>query len=200
MLISSFELLLKPQFSKGVVDPKSPISNLSRTVIQAYFLTISNVNTFDVTVALEFTIRFPIDSVKELPTSFKDLIDAVDITGTNLIPPKGNDPLVPELVNNNKARLTFTIPSNATSLLVLQPDFINNLNLLQDANFEARGYAEISIISLSGSETATLLVTPQLRGTFFKDLNAKDFPDFGLDQIAYDLPVKNGGVFEFSNS
>jgi hypothetical protein len=201
MLISSFELLLKPQFPKDAPIPTTQgvpdIKQLSRTVIQAYFLTISNVNTFDVTVSLEFTIKFPTDTVPEVPKSFKDLIDALDITGKNLF----NTQLVPEIVpGSDKARLTFTIPSNTTSLLVLQPDFISKPQLLNDANFEARGYAEISVISLSGSETATLLVTPQLRGTFFKDLAAKDFPNIGLDQIAYTLPVRNGGVFEFSNS
>lgn len=200
MLISSFELLLKPQFPKDapVPSPGLPdITKLSRTVIQAYFLTISNVNTFDVTVSLEFTLKFPTDPVPEVPKSFKDLIDALDITGKNIF----NAQLVPEVVpGNDKGRLTFTIPSNATSLLVLQPDFISNPQLLKDANFEARGYAEISVLSLAGSETATLLITPQLRGTFFKNLNTTDFPNIGLDQIAYDLPVRNGGVFEFSNS
>lgn len=200
MLISNFELLVKPQFPKDAPVPPAgvpDITKLSRTVIQAYFLSISNVNTFDVKVSLEFTIRFPSDTVPELPKSFKDLIDALDITGKNLF----DTQLVPEIVpGNDKARLTFTIPCNTTSLLVLQPDFVSKPQLLKDANFEARGYAEISVLSLKSSETATLLVTPQLRGTFFKDLDAKDFPNIGLDQIAYGLPVRNGGVFEFHNS
>ena len=200
MLLSTFELLLKPQFPTGVsTDPN--VAAISRTVLQGYFLTVANVNFFDVTISLVFTIKFPEDvtSKSSSPSSFKDFIDAVDITGSNnLTPPI---PLVPELVPaNNKARITYTIPSNATSLLVLLPDFVSNPQFLTDANFEARGYVEIFLSSLSGSDAATLLVTPQQRGTFFRDLSATDFPNIGLDQIAYDLPVSNGGVFQLSNA
>ncbi len=198
MLLSTFELLLKPQFPKGASTSPS-VAALSRTVLQGYFLTVANVNFFDVTISLVFTIRFPKDTTPESPSSFKDFINAVDITGSNnLTPPI---PLVPELVPaNNKARITYTIPSNATSLLVLLPNFVSNPRFLTDANFEARGYVEIFLSSLSGSDSATLMVAPQQRGTFFRDLSATEFPNIGLDQIAYDLPVSNGGVFQLSNA
>ena len=200
MLLSTFELLLKPQFPKdGPKDPR--IDAITRTVLQGYFLTVANVNYFDVTISLVFTIRFPVDPTleTEFPLNFKDFIDAVDITGSNnLTPPI---PLVPELVpENNKARLTYAILSNATSLLVLLPNFVANPEFLTRPNFEARGYVEIFLSSLSGSDSATLLVTPEQRGTFFKDLNATEFPNIGLDQITYNLPVSNGGVFHLSNA
>ena len=207
MLVSTFEVLLKPQFPRipGVSDAQ--IEALTRTTIQGYFLTIANVNFFPVTVSLVFTIRFPVDPMgtsTERPTSFQDFIDAVDISGQNIFPtsPQNSSQatLVPEIVpQNNKARLTFTIPENTTSLFVLQPDFIRKPELLQEANFEARGYVEIFLSSLSGSDTATLLVNPEQRGTFFKDLDAKDFSKIGLDQTTYNLPVSNGGVFKLSN-
>jgi hypothetical protein len=201
MLVSTFEVLLKPQF------PKIPggFDALTRTTIQGYFLTIANVNFFPVTVSLVFTIRFPIDldpmgTSTERPTSFQDFIDAVDISGQNIFPNNPQATLVPEIVpQNNKARLTFTIPENTTSLFVLQPDFIRKPELLQEANFEARGYVEIFLSSLSGSDTATLLVNPEQRGTFFKALDAKDKSKVGLDQTTYNLPVSNGGVFKLSN-
>jgi hypothetical protein len=192
MLVSTFEVLLKPQF------PKIPggFDAVTRTTIQGYFLTIANVNFFPVTVSLVFTIKFPTDpdDHSERPTSFADFIDAVDISGQNIF-----GTLVPEIVpQNNKARLTFTIPENATSLFVLQPDFINQPDLLKEANFEARGYVEIFLSSLSGSDTATLLVNPEQRGTFFRTLD--DNPSgVGLDQTTYNLPVSNGGVFKLSN-
>ena len=200
MLLSTFELLLKPQFPTdapaGSDSEVSDVAKLSRTVIQGYFLTIANVNSFDVTVSLVFTVRFPNDTRHETPTSFKDIIDAIDISGQNFF-----GSLVPELgAENTKARLTFIIPANATSLLVVQPDFINNPQLLRDANFEARGYVEIFLSALSNSNCATLLVTAQQRGTFFKTLDADALADIGLDQVAYDLPVSNGGVFMLSNS
>jgi len=193
MLVSTFEVLLKPQF------PKIPggFDAVTRTTIQGYFLTIANVNFFPVTVSVVLTIKFPTDpdDASERPTSFADFIDAVDISGQNIF-----GTLVPEIVpQNNKARLTFTIPENTTSLLILQPDFINQPDLLKEANFEARGYVEIFLSSLSGSDTATLLVNPEQRGTFFKDLAAKTPSDVGLDQTTYNLPVSNGGVFKLSN-
>ncbi len=197
MLVSTFEVLLKPQF------PRIPggFDAISRTAIQGYFLTIANVNFFPVTVSLVFTIKFPteLDDPSERPTSFDEFIDAVDISGQNIFPNNPQATLVPEIVpQNNKARLTFTIPENATSLLVLQPDFINRPEMLKEANFEARGYVEIFLSSLSGSDTATLLVNPEQRGTFFRTLD--DNPSgVGLDQTTYNLPVSNGGVFKLSN-
>ncbi len=197
MLVSTFEVLLKPQFPKDAPLPNGlDISKLSRTVIQGYFLTIANTNFFDVTVSLIFTVEFPQDTTPELPKSFKDFIDAIDITGKNIFP-GNNSPakLIPILIpEQNKARLTFTIPKNATSLVILQPDFISQPQLLKDTNFESRGYVEIFVSSQSSSESATLLVTPQLRGTFYKDLNATNFSDVGLDQIAYDLPTATGSA------
>ncbi len=205
MLVSTFEVLLKPQFPKDVPLPPGgqDISKLSRTVIQGYFLTIANVNFFDVTASLIFTVEFPKDTTPELPKSFQDFIDAVDITGKNLFP--GNDlqaKLIPELIpQHNKARITFTIPKNATSLVILQPDFISQPQLLKSTNFEARGYVEIFVSSQSTSASAALLVTPQSRGTFYKDLSATNFSDVGLDQIAYDLPTATGSsLFNFQLS
>lgn len=205
MLVSTFEVLLKPQF------PKIPggFDALTRTTIQGYFLTIANVNFFPVTVSVVLTIKFPIDpdDASVRPTSFADFIDAVDISGQNVFPigtplpiPTGlQATLVPEIINN-KARITFTIPENATSLFVLQPDFIQKPDLLKDANFEARGYVEIFLSSLSGSDTATLLVNPEQRGTFFKALDTKDPAAVALDQTTYNLPISNGGVFKLSNA
>ncbi|MBD3883092.1 hypothetical protein IFO70_15110 [Phormidium tenue FACHB-886] len=198
MLVSTFEVLVKPQ-----LPSTTPIGKLSRKVIQGYFLTIANVNFFPVTVSLVFTVKFPNDpdSKTELPTSFNDFLQVVDISGQNLF--KGGFAqanLIPEIVpENNKARLTFTLPANGTGLLILQPD-VTKKDVLSGADFEARGYVEIFLSSLSGSDTATLLITPEQRGTFFNDLNGATPDDVNLDQIAYALPVSNGGVFTLSNA
>lgn len=196
MLVSTFEVLVKSQ-----LPPVPGLKNLGRNVIQGYFLTIANVNFFPVTVSVVFTIKFPADptDATEEPTSWKDFLDVVDISGQNLF--NGEFPqatLVPEIVpQNNKARITFTIPENGTSLLLLQADITKSAF---PTNFEARGYAEIFLSSLSGSDAATLLVTPEHRGTFFKDLAGTTPDEIGLDQIAYALPVSNGGIFKLSNS
>jgi hypothetical protein len=199
MLVSTFEVLVKPQ-----LPDVAKIAGLSRTVIQGYFLTIANVNFFPVTVSIVFTIKFPRDpsDPNARPQSFDDFLDAIDVSGKNLLSifdPEAK--LVPELVpQNNKARLTFTLPENDTGLLILQPDILSpTLNLLSQKNFEARGYVEIFLSSLSGSNDATLMVTPEHRGTFFKDLDGETTADIGLDQIAYTLPVTNGGIFNLSN-
>jgi hypothetical protein len=194
MLVSTFEVLVKPQ-----LPSVAGIANLSRNVIQGYFLTIANVNFFPVTVSVVFTVNFPEDPEDPitLPKNFADFLNAVDISGINLI---SSNQLVPETVpKNNKARLTFTVPENTTGLLILQANILNPATLLA-ANFEARGYVEIFLSSLSGSDSATLLVTPEHRGTFYKDLNGATLADVGLDQIAYALPVSNGGIFTLSNS
>jgi hypothetical protein len=192
-LVSTFEVLLKPQLPAVAGTGK-----LSRKVIQGYFLTIANVNFFPVTLSLVFTLKFPSDlnNPGARPTSWTDFLDVVDISGENLFPG-----IVPEIVPaNNKARVTFTLPGNGTGLLLLQPNILPSSDILATANFEARGYVEIFLSSLSGSDTATLLLTPEHRGTFFQDLKGKTPDAVGLDQIAYALPVSNGGVFKLSNA
>jgi hypothetical protein len=187
MLVSTFEILLKSQ-----LPPVPGLAKLNRKVIQGYFLTIANVNIIPVTVSVVFTIKFPTGGN---PSSFADFLDGLDISGTNLF-----GSLIPEAVpSNNKARLTFTLPENATGTLVLQAD-ITQPAILAAENFEARGYVEIFLSSLSGSDQATLLVTPEHRGTFYKNLKGSTPDAVGLDQIAYALPVSNGGVFTLSNS
>ena len=198
MLVSTFEVLVKPQLPSipGITD------KLSRKVIQGYFLTIANVNLSPVTVSVVFTLNFPKEEMggTRLPRNFKDFLDAVDISGKNLF--TGTDieaTLVPEMgAKRTKARLTFTLPANDTGLLILQPDILI-ASTLSDANFEARGYVEIFLSSLSDLDKATLIVTPEQRGTFFKNLGGTTLAEVGLDQIAYCLPVSNGGVFKLSN-
>jgi hypothetical protein len=207
MLVSTFEVLVKPQLPRASdLPPGIPIpaglGNLSRNVIQGYFLTIANVNFFPVTVSVVFTIKFPEDPGGTIlsPINFDDFLNAVDISGVNLF--AATTPaakLIPEVVpQNNKARITFTLPENGTGLLILQPNILND-KVIADAKFEARGYVEIFLSSLSGSDEATLLITPEQRGTFFTDLNGATPADVGLDQIAYALPISNGGVFRLSN-
>jgi hypothetical protein len=78
MLISTFELLLKPQLPPGI---PGVVSNLSRNVIQGYFLTIANLSSFDLALSLVFTTRLT------PPTTLTDFIDFVDTSGTNISGP-----------------------------------------------------------------------------------------------------------------
>ena len=193
MLVSTFELLVKRQFPKQEALPvqvpqdlKSKIEKLSRTVIQGYFLTISNVNAFDVTLSLVFTI------ISNPPVKIKDLVAFIDVDESNMV---AN--IQPDFVPN-KIRFTRTIGASDTGLFLLQPNILKP-ELLQNEKFEVRGYVEIFISSLStGHNSAKLLLTPEQRGTFYKSLKSKETP-VQLDQIAYSLPTSHGGsLFELS--
>lgn len=177
MLVSTFELLVKPQLPKELQQP--PFDKISRTVIQGYFLTLANVTNRDVRVSLVFTALSP--TLDPATT-----VTFLDISGGNV---RGD--VAPE--SPGKTSFPITIPANDTGLFILQPDpaLLNNT----DPDFEVRGYVEIFLSSLSFSRTTTLLLTPEHRGTFFKDLTAAD-PQ--LDQIIYPLPTATGSsLFRF---
>lgn len=197
MLVSTFELLVKSQLPgpnqvKPPLDPPPPevldkLKKLGRTVIQGYFLTISNLNSFEVTVSLVFTALTPLISIKET-------ITLLDVTGENIQGDLSNPGLL-----DGKARYTLTIQANDTGLFILQPDFFANPELINRPSFEVRGYVEIFMSSLSkGEQSAKLLLTPEHRGTFYKNLDKED-PQ--LDQIVYPLPTAKGGsLFELCYS
>jgi hypothetical protein len=191
MLVSTFELLVKPQFPKeadfpAVIPPEliESISKITRTVIQGYFLTISNLNAYDVTISLVFTI------VSNPPISIPDLVGFLDVDETNMIATIEPD------FSPNKIRFTRTIPASDTGLFLLQPNILMP-DLLTNEAFEVRGYVELFISSLStGYSTAKLLLTPEHRGTFYTSLKIDPIQ---LDQIAYALPTAHGGsLFELS--
>jgi len=196
MLVSTFELLVKRQFPKPADLPiivpdelKPKIQQLSRTVIQGYFLTISNLNAFDATISLVFTV------VSTPPVETSKLVALLDVDGINV----GELPdLEPDLALN-KIRFTRKIPASDTGLFLIQPNILIP-KLLEKENFEVRGYVEVFISSLStGFNAAKLLLTPEHRGTFYTDLDEPKKSPLQLDQIAYALPTAHGGsLFELS--
>lgn len=178
MLISTFELLVKPQLPPGL---PAPISNLGRNVIQGYFLTIANLNLVDLALSVVFTIRGDVSGI----------ITFLDTSGVNIT---GN--LTPDIGPNKFRFSPLFLAAQATGLLIIQP----NPSLISTLDFEVRGYAEIFLSSLSGTLTnIQLQVTPEQRGTFFGDPTQANIADRGLDQIAYSLPVQNGGFFTLSS-
>jgi hypothetical protein len=179
MLISTFELLVKSQLPSTVSPPTSipaALSAVSRTVIQGYFLSVSNLNNSSIALSLVFTAVSP-------PLSALNTIVFVDADGNNVI-----GDVLPSIPN--KSRFTLNLNANDTGLFILQPDIISNPNLLNTKDFEVRGYAEVFLSSLSPIQRGRILITPEQRGTFFKDLTATD-PQ--LDQIIYSLPTSTGG-------
>lgn len=177
MQISTFELLVQP------IAPKPFNANVSRRVIQAYFLTISNLDApgaDDVVLSLQFT-----------PTNELKANETFTITDT------GGGNVFGELSpsdDTGKPSANITLPAGKTALFVLQPDISKsapNPASLDVAKYEVRGYVELFLSTFSPNPAANLLVSPQVRGTFVpNDLAAAD-PDF--DQQAYSLPTPNGG-------
>jgi hypothetical protein len=202
MIVSTFELLVKDQLPKlSNVTTQSPpasptgptpapgvlakLEKLRRTVIQGYFLTISNLNASELVLSVVFTFSSdaPID----------DILGVLDLTGSSknkILNLDERDIFEPK----KKVRYTFKIDGSATVLLLLQPDIIFS-NLLETKNFEVRGYVELFVSAFSSDvQTAFLQVTPEQRGTFFRSLENGE-PTV-LDSIQYALPVANGGYLQ----
>jgi hypothetical protein len=190
MLVSTFELLLKPQLPKlGGLTPEltKKLKGLSRTVLQGYFLTIANPNKYDVEVALKFT---SVDGTNP----FEKTITFFDATGVN----------DPGKLNQDGTITLKKIVARDTGLFLLQPDVtFKDGELFRDGvGFELRGYVEIALTKPTPSEDTALLLTAEHRGTFFKNtemLTSKGLEDYvmasdlNLDQIAYQLPMASGG-------
>jgi hypothetical protein len=178
MQISTFELLVQP------IAPKPFSPDVSRRVIQAYFLTIANVDPVgsdDVVLSIQFT---PTTDLKN-----NQIFTIVDTGSGNVFGDLSDDDIT------GKPSQNITLPAGKTALFVLQPDISKaapNPASLDVAKLEVRGYVELFLSPLSPSPTANLLVSPQIRGTFTpNDLTAAD-PDF--DQQAYGLPTPSGGA------
>lgn len=177
MQISTFELLVQP------IAPPPFSSAVSRRAIQAYFLTISNIDAAgspDVVLSIQFT------PTQDLNTN--EIFTIVDTGSGNVF-----GDLTPDDVTGKPSQ-KITLPAGKTALFVLQPDISKsapNPASLEVAKLEVRGYVELIVSPLSPSPTANLLVSPQVRGTFVPNDLATPNPDF--DQQAYSLPTPGGG-------
>lgn len=193
MIVSTFELLVKPQLPKNLPGDlpdavKEKIERLRRTVTQGYFLTIANLSPVDIFLSLAFTVKLPSGM------SINDLIAFLDTTGGDVPDLSGRLQPVPD--SNKFIYSPLPLVSQNTALFLLQPDFVSKPQLLSDANFEVRGFVEVLLTSFpSGVSDVTIQVTPEHRGTFFSNLTGDG--SAGRDQIAYSLPVQNGGLFTF---
>ncbi len=194
MLISTFELLVKPQLPKDDILDRVPnlpaavknkVAQLRRNAIQGYFLTIANPGTQDLVLSLVFTVKNSVDLDRIVPI--------LDITNSD--DTFGNLTITPTRLGNKLRFSPLTLAAGDTALFLLQPNFLSFPQLLVDTNFEVRGYVEVFPSSFSPQAiNAQIQVTPEHRGTFY-NFAASD-PDTlsQLDQYAYSLPVQNGGL------
>jgi hypothetical protein len=173
--VSNYELLVKP-----IIDtPTSP----NRTVIQGYFLTITNTSSSNLKIELTFTAKTPNFNSSSFAAFW-------DIDGSNIelqIPP-GNSP---ELKS-----LSFNLPALDTGLFLLLPD-VRKREVVANKNTEIRGSVRLSIPSASPvaglNNMRTLLLSAQQRGTFLPQGSMIPPPIGDFDQQAYSLPLAKGG-------
>lgn len=170
--VSTYELLVKPILN----SPSAP----NRTVIQGYFLTISNPGFSNLQIRLTFKARTP-------DFNSSQIVAFWDVDGTN-------NELIPTFSLPCVRTYTFDLPALDTGLFLLLPD-VRQSRVITNRNTEIRGYVRLSIASASGgsSNMRTLLLSAQQRGTFLPQgsINPPNVGDF--DQLAYDLPLATGG-------
>ena len=174
MLVSTFEILVKP-----IAPQPVGADAVARTVVQAYFLSISNLDP-------DNSVPIDVDFTAITPGLSNDVVTFFDIVGAN-------EPshLIP-LPDNKKFRRTITIPACDTGLFILQPN-VQDPQILTDANLEVRGYVDINVAQASPVNAVNVLISPEQRGTFIPDnFPMDDTPDLDFDQIAYSLPIANG--------
>jgi hypothetical protein len=198
MLVSTFELLVKPQLPKDAVldqvpgvsqELKNKISQLRRNAIQGYFLTLANLGARDLLLSLVFTVKNNADLVKIVPI--------LDTTGSD--DAFGSLTPIPSPFANKLSFSPLPLVAGDTALFLLQPNFLSFPELLVDTNFEVRGFVEVFLSSLSGRpRNAQIQVTPEHRGTFYKFPENDPNTISGLDQYAYSLPVQNGGLLRLT--
>lgn len=180
MLVSTFELLVKDQLPKEIPLP-APFDQLRRTVVQGYFLTVSNLGREDLSLILEFTALTPLLDIEKTVTY-------LDVRGNNI---QGD--LIPDTTAPRKARFNFTLNSQDTGLFILQPDIVSDGGMmLKDGTFEVRGYVEIKARGNNAAKRE-ILVTAEHRGTFFNSSFLQGTSsEVRLDQFVSVLPLANG--------
>ncbi|NJL65290.1 MAG: hypothetical protein HC903_30270 [Methylacidiphilales bacterium] len=181
MEISTFELLVK----RIAPVPPAPV-DVARRVVQGYFLTITNLESRDLTFRIRFNISRP-NPVDSDRTLFNNVDLLFDIAGANnVIPLSGN-------VNSTVFAGSFLLPARQTASVQLLP----KIGLFSAANpdFEVRGFVTLTLPRIQGQAQSVtpvrVLLNPEIRGTFLPN----NFPggtggDF--DQINYPLVVATG--------
>ncbi len=183
-VVSNFELLVKP-----IVQPSADILGVGRTVIQGYFLSVANLSSND-NFKLKLNFR-----AKSTNLTTAGLLAFWDVNGSNAL-------LTPVLNTPNSRVYEIQIKPDDVGLFILQPN-VADLNVVNSANTEVRGYLEATLSDPTGSRTYNLLLSPEHRGTFLpkgftapSNVVPNTIQDF--DQLAYSIPTAQGGTaFEF---
>lgn len=184
MEVSSFELIYKPQSPVGTAD----------TVLQGYFLNITNLEDVDLRFALSFVTSSVSDPDRSLFNNTTAFIDTAN-------------------QNNTPATLNGSLTSSSFSLspsVIIAPNETAKVAVLPSdpfpvpvtpANFEARGYVRLRLpanlrFTFPGGITfepqldrpARVLLTPQNRATYL------DASGVINDQTQSSLPTASGAA------
>lgn len=191
MNVSQFELVFKPQSPEGPAD----------TVLQGYFLKISNLEGEDLSYRLDFTTSSITDPDRSL---FDNTLVFVDTPGENNAPGQFN--LVGDLdAKSFRLNRLVTVPAHGTALVAVLPSdpFALPGCTPPTPDFECRGYVDISLPAVfrfvpgpgglgvfqqvaQAEGPVDVLLTPQNRATYLK-------PDGTIGaQTQSSLPLADG--------
>lgn len=174
--VSNYELLVKP-----IIDaPAAP----NRTVIQGYFLTLSNPSTngfTTLTIDLNFSGNIPFAFPGQTPR----VLGFFDSNGTNTVISQTN-PI---------GTYRITLGSRDTALFLLQPNILID-GVIEERDIEIRGLVRMTLVSAEtflgpapDPSVFSIVLSAQQRGTFLPQGNTVP-PSIGdYDQLAYDLPL-----------
>jgi hypothetical protein len=189
MEISTFELLAKP--IAPVKDLPVDVLPVARRIVQGYFLNISNLEAFEVTYRILFTISQPAQNDPNRIITLganRNVGLFVDVAGNN------NEIFLSQ--NGPVYRGTFIIPARQTASVELLPQV---LNVLATSMLEVRGFVSLFRVSPLFPLPPKLLppvkvlLNPEIRGTFLPNgfpSVPNSSPDF--DQINYSLAIASG--------
>ena len=189
MEISTFELLTKPIAPLDLLPPD--LDPVARRIVQGYFLTISNLEEFDVEYRIEFTIPKP-----AVANPDRILLDKAVIF---LDSESDNSPI--ELMQDadqgqtENYRASFSIPARNTASFQLLPKLPD---VLATSLLEVRGFVSLFRRKRFGGPlpSVKVLLNPEIRGTFLPNdfpSRTRNLPDF--DQINYTLAIASGQSF-----
>jgi hypothetical protein len=195
MDISHFELIWKPQ------APANPAGTPAvATVLQGYFLEITNLESVPYSYRIEFVASPVTDPARSLAGN---TVVFVDTPGANNTPGILNGTITDTVFTPSTGLVT--VPPLGTALVALLPQAFgpapgdpNPLPNTPRPNFEVRGHVRIRLpatfrrvgnfflLAPQANAPVRVMLTPQNRATFFTDTGAVD------DQTQATLPLADG--------
>ncbi|MEG5140123.1 MULTISPECIES: hypothetical protein [unclassified Microcoleus] len=190
MEISTFELLTKP-----IAPPIGGLEAVARRIVQGYFLTITNLESFEVEYRIQFTIRKPLPANPNR-VLLGNAVIFLDSVGNNSPITLIKDADVGETENY---RASFRIRARNTASFQLLPKLPD---VLTAGMLEVRGFVSLfRRRRFPGPLSAVkVLLNPEIRGTFLpNNFQTPPFPapttPLDFDQINYTLAIASGKGF-----